>query len=55
MEKVYGVNPQTGEKIYKTKRVLTYGISDAEYSVIEINLPSKNIDLCDCTDNSCTE
>lgn len=50
MEKVYGVNPQTGEKIYKTKRVLTYGISDAEYSVIESNLPSKDIDLCDCTD-----
>lgn len=50
MEKVYGVNPQTGEKIYKTKRVLTYGTSDAEYSVIESNLPSKDIDLCDCTD-----
>lgn len=50
MGKVYGVNPQTGEKIYKTKRVLTYGTSDAEYSVIESNLPSKDVDLCDCTD-----
>ena len=50
MEKVYGVNPQTGEKIYKTKRVLTYGTSDAEYSVIESHPPSKDIDLCDCTD-----
>lgn len=32
MEKVYAPNPQTGEKIYKTKRVLTYGISEAEYN-----------------------
>ena len=50
MEKSYGVNPQTGKKLYKTKRVLTYGLSDTEYSEIENNLPSKDIGLCDCTD-----
>ncbi len=38
------------KNIYKTKRVFTYGLDDAEFEVVKNNLPSKDVEICDCTD-----
>lgn len=46
----YAINPMTGDKIYRTRNVLTYGMSDKELATLYEELPNKDICIVDCTD-----
>lgn len=46
----YAINPMTGDKIYRTKNVLTYGVSDVELAILQKELPNKDICIVDCTE-----
>ena len=46
----YAINPMTGDKIYRTKNVLTYGVSDDELAILQQELPNKDICIVDCTE-----
>ena len=46
----YAINPMTGEKLYRTKNVLTYGVSDDELVILQQELPNKDICIVDCTE-----
>lgn len=46
----YAINPMTGEKIYRTRNVLAYGMSDKELVTLCEELPNKDICIVDCTD-----
>ena len=37
----YAINPMTGDKIYRTRNVLTYGMSDKEMATLYEELPNK--------------
>ena len=44
------INPMTGDKIYRTRNVLTYGMSDKEMATLYEDLPNKDLCIVDCTD-----
>jgi predicted transcriptional regulator len=46
----FAINPMTGEKIFKTKDIIVYGITDDEFDVVIDSLPNKNMRVVDCSD-----
>lgn len=44
------INPMTGEKLFRTKDILVYGITDDEFAVVVDSLPNKEIRIIDCSD-----
>ncbi len=46
----YAINPMTGEKVYRRKIIFVYGLEDDELVIVNDCLPSKDIEICDCTD-----
>lgn len=49
-EEKYAISPMTGEKVFRTRNILVYGITDDESAVIADSLPNKNIRIIDCFD-----
>ena len=49
-EERFAINPMTGEKIFRTKDILVYGITDDEFAIVVDSLPNKNMRIVDCFD-----
>ena len=49
-EEKFAIDPMTGEKIFRTKDILVYGITNEELAIITDSLPYKNMRIVDCFD-----